>query len=284
MNLLTLFLSLGPLIPAISSSSLHVKLSPRSFNSSSTHYGNLSSEDVRLPNASHAGNFSSKDVKSLNVSEDSLELGSTTGRLSPIAITLLAKSSEYLLTMNATLANMLGSSANDRTCPPPNLFVAGGVTLCEGSACPVELGKLLARVASSMAIFEQSWLYVSSISPDLEGGQLESRDVESRNDEDFFDDAWRNVEQYSLQNSLYPILDTLPSSVRLAKLETISKFWFLEGLAHYKQFDAPLASNSITLSDYTCTSQLAATSSPCPTWSATYTSPTGTVSTYVCLP
>lgn len=283
MNMLTLLLLLGTLMPAISSSSLHNKISSRNFNSSSTHYGNFSSKDVRFPNASHYGNFSSKDTKSLNVSHYSLDSSSTSGGLPPIAIRSLSGTSELLLTMVSTLANLLGLSANARTCPQPNLFVAGGVTLCEGSTCPVELGKMLARFASSVKDLEYSWLYVSGTSPDLEGGELESRDVETRNDENYFDDAWRDIEQYSLQLSLYPILDTLPPTVRAAKLETISKFWFLQGLAHYKQFDAPLASNQITLSDYRCSGQLATTSSPCPTWSASFTSPTRAVSTYVCL-
>lgn len=266
MNTLTLLLLLGPLIPVVSSSTPRNKLSSRGFNSSSAHYGNSSTKYVNSSDSAH----------------DNLDLSTTNGQLAPIAFRSLPGNGKYLLTMNETLANMLGSSANDRTCPQPNLFVAGGVTLCEGSPCPVQMGKLLARAASSLTKFNKSWLWVSTISPNLESGNLESRHIEGRDDDNYFDDAWMDIEQYSVQTSLYPILETLPSEVRLAKLQTISKFWFLEGLAHYKQFDAPLASNQIVISDYTCSGQLAATSTQCPKWSATYTSPSTTVSTYVC--
>ena len=187
--------------------------------------------------------------------ESQLNGGMTMGCLKSVAIQI----AQYLSDQTCPNSNILG--LNKRGAPVP---------VCEGTSCIVVNGILAMRVASQMQQYRGSWLSVSTISPSLTSD---------------LNPGWLELRSNALDNDLFPTLDTLASSVRDAKLETISKWFFGASLEVHGKPDAGLTNFPITFDQYTCSPQptnSAATTSKCPKMSATFTSPVTTVSTFVC--
>lgn len=172
--------------------------------------------------------------------------------------------------MRPLLQTIVSKYGKDQRCSNLVGLDTGGIIFCDGSICPVLNAKLLAKEASSDPALHSQWLYVNNISPTFPSDQ---------------DPAWMDIKEYIWDASLFPALNKLGYEEQDAKIETMSKWFLSTGLVAFEEPDLALNLYTAVPSDYTCSGQLSVqptTTSKCPKWSATFTSPSKVVSTFVC--
>lgn len=164
---------------------------------------------------------------------------------------------------------VVGPLVKDQRCSNQIFLDTGGVTLCQRSICPVENGKLLAKAVSSNSTLEPLILHVSTVSPRFPPDQ---------------DPAWTNIQNYILEDDLFPSLEQVSLAEKDAILVTSSKWFLAVNLFGFEDPGAALNSYTATLSSYTCSGQLTATatSSQCPSNTVSFTWPKTSTSVLVC--